>query len=95
MSPTLGILHEGHRNALVSWYIAGNWVPRRPQMIRSPDAGEFSMGGGVSLLPWISDEARFRVLNVVRLRSGIRFDPFQGDDLLSRVRWEFHLAFRQ
>jgi hypothetical protein len=94
VSPTFGILQEGHRNSIISWYVAANWVPRRPEVTARPDAGEFNLGGGVSLLPHI-DEHMFRLVNVIRVRAGVRFDPFEGKDLLNRVRWELQLAVRQ
>ncbi len=93
-SPTFRILQQGHRNHLVSYYLSASWVPRRPHVIQDPDAGEFSFSGGASLLPWLSTKtAGFP--NVIRLRAGIRLDPLEGGDLLSRVRWELHLAVRQ
>lgn len=93
-SPTFGILQEGHRNSIVSWYASANWVPRRPEVTARSNAGEFSLSGGVSLLPKI-DANMFRLINVIRIRTGFRFDPLKGEDLLSRVRWELHLAIRQ
>ncbi len=94
VSPTLGMLYEAHRNAHVSWYAAGKWIPRRDRVTDTPGASEFSVSGGVSVLPHI-DEHMFRLINVIRVRAGLRFDPFHGEDLLSRVRWELNLAFRQ
>ena len=94
VSPTFAVLQEGHRNSIISWYATGSWVPRRPEVTQTPGAGEFALGGGLSLLPKISDNT-FGVINVIRIRAGIRFDPFKGEDLLGRVRWEFHLAVRQ
>lgn len=91
-SPALSLVHENHRNAMISWFAGASWVPRRPEATRIADAGEFGLSVGLSLLPYIKDSP---VLNAVRLRSGIRFDPFQGKDVLGRVRWEFHLAIRQ
>jgi hypothetical protein len=94
VSPTLGMLYEAHRNSHVSWYVAGKWVPRRARVIDKPDVGEFSVSGGISLLPLISDNM-FKLANVLRVRAGLRFDPFQGDDVLGRVRYELNLAIRQ
>lgn len=92
----LGVLLEAHRNAAVSWYVAGNWVPRRAEVIRDPEAGEFSFSGGLSLLPFLSEEGKnLGPINAVRIRVGPRIDPFNGEDLLGGVRWEFHLAVRQ
>ena len=94
LSPTFAALHEGHRNSIVSWYVTGSWTPRRREVTDDPDVGEFSIGGGASLLPIIKTNT-MTVMNVLRIRTGIRFDPLRGDDLLSRVRWELHLAIRQ
>ena len=94
VSPTFGLLYEAHRNSYVSWYASGKWIPRRARVTDNPDAGEFTVSGGVSLLPWISDNM-FRLANVVRVRAGLRLDPFQGKDLLGRVRYELNFAIRQ
>jgi hypothetical protein len=94
MSPMFGVLQEGNFSSQISWYVRGSWTPRRPEVVRRADASEFLVGGGVSLLPMISSNT-FRVINIVRLRAGLRLEPFQGKDLLRRVRWEFTLAFRQ
>jgi hypothetical protein len=91
---TLGALYEAHRNAIVSWYAAGKWVPSRDRVTDDPDAGEFALSGGVSILPVI-EENIFGPYNIVRIRGGLRVDPFKGKDVLSRVRWELNLAFRQ
>jgi hypothetical protein len=94
MSPMLGVLQEGNRSNQLSWYLRASWTPRRPEVVRRDDVGEFLVGGGISLLPVLATNT-FGVINIVRIRAGLRLDPFQGKDLLQRVRWEFNLAFRQ
>ena len=94
MSPSFSVLQGSHWNAMLSWYVTGSWVPRRAEVTQTPDAGEFSIGGGVSLLPSISPNT-FQFINIVRIRAGLRFDPLRGKDLLNRARWELNFAFRQ
>jgi len=93
-SPAFSLLQEGHRNSYVSYYVTGSWVPRRKEVTGNPDAGEFSVGVGASLLPKIWENTA-RIMNVIRIRAGIRFDPLHGKDILDRVRWELHFAVRQ
>lgn len=88
----LTVVWEHNRSALFSWYNGVSWIPRRAEVTGRPEAGDFGLSTGVSLLPVIN---RGKGLNVFRLRTGLRVDPFRRGDVFGDVKWEFQLVFRQ
>lgn len=94
---------EMHRNAWFAGYLRPSWVPKRSEaMCHCSDPADrfsdFSIGGGVSLLPFLAPNRPkpvFVVPNVVRIDIGVRLDLGDWGDATRRLAWEIQLRTRQ
>jgi hypothetical protein len=73
---SLSLLSERHYRNTFSWYIRPiNYVHDRARYDLDPDAGDFAMGFGISVMPFFPfPDLLFRTADQLRLRAGIRVD---------------------
>lgn len=90
------IVWEQYYSRYFSWYRKLSWTAHRGETIGDREASNWTGGVGVSLLPYISRKGkRWDLVNVVRLRVGLKLDLFQSANVFERVGWEIQLALRQ
>jgi hypothetical protein len=73
---SLSLLYERHYRNTFSWYVRPiNYVHDRARYDLDPDAGDFAMGFGISVMPFFPfPDLLFRTADQLRLRAGIRVD---------------------
>jgi hypothetical protein len=73
---SLSLLYERHYRNTFSWYVRPiNYVHNRARYDLDPDAGDFAMGFGISVMPFFPfPNFLLRTADQLRIRAGIRVD---------------------
>ena len=73
---SLSLLYERHYRNTFSWYVRPiNYVHDRARYDLDPDAGDFAMGFGISVMPFFPfPNFLFKTADQLRIRAGIRVD---------------------
>jgi hypothetical protein len=94
---SLAILHDHFYSRFFSWYAKLTYVKDRSDIINEPEASDIFLSAGPSFLLSLGRSKNWygTIANSIRLRSGLRFDLGDWNNVFRRVGWEFQIGFRQ
>lgn len=94
LSPVFTLLHTGHYNRAVTYYMRLSWITRRKR-VDGDSTSTVTIGGGVSLVPASLHWPNVPILNLMcslRLRIGLAAGIHRTGPRLGDARWEIQIS---